>query len=405
MPLPPEVIRLAPELFRRVGIPYYQGFSPNSQRALSDIVEIGLGNARIVRKQAVDTRLRKALDGASHLDEFAAAFGFLEEAAGNYFAGRFGLVGRYLTDVASRRRQFNIERARLGLLSYALLDRHGDCVLPFLATVGVPRERAIEEFKERVRTVLLQKARAWQAADLPRNAAHREGVRLYIEYALQWGVEAPWPVRSHGFGAYRKKPTALDDKTLEGYFGRTQAYMHDLGLVGSQSRGAPLQLTSRGREQTRALAAEGFDPADDRGLSPSFEAIHDAFSIDFARYQAVFRPLTHATLERLAVASAFPGRGLTDWSNVPDIVNEYGSIVGALSESLSGSARLDAVRLAMFLYSLGVGVPAALAPRDETEHGLNDNAAIDLAVRDPKHFGLGHARSGRRFWSVSVLRR
>jgi hypothetical protein len=394
----PEISRLVPELFRRVGIPYYQGFAPDGQRALSGIVEIGLAGARIARKQTVDLRLRRELGGSSHLDEFAVAFGFLEEASGNYFAGKFGLVGRYLSDVAQRERHFNLDRARHAMLTYAVLERHGDCVLPTIAVLGSARRQGDFEFKRRMQSLLQRKAETWRDGDLPRNAAYREGVRLYSIYVHEWRIPPLWPTRASGLGIYGKKPNQLDDKTIDGYFGRTVAYLNSLELA------IPSSLTDKGISLARCLDDGGFAPDGDIGLSPSFETIHDAFSIDFGRYRDIFKPATQGTFERLAASVSLPGRALVDWHDVPNIETEYAAIVEALSESLSGSARLDAVRLALFLYSVGLGVPGDLDGEASPEE-LNSDAAVIIARDNPRRFGLGHARSGRRFWSVTILRR
>jgi hypothetical protein len=201
-----------------------------------------------------------------------------------------------------------------------------------------------------------------------------------------------------GLGAYGKKPNQLDDKTVEGYLGRTLAYLNNLDLA------VPSALSDKGNSLARTLEAEGFVPDGDLGLSPSFEAIHDAFSIDFDRYRDTFTPVTQGTFERLAAAASLPGRSLVDWHEVPNIEAEYAFIVDALSESLSGSARLDAVRLAMFLYSTGLGVPGNL-DGESAPGELNSDAAVVIARDNPRRFGLGHARSGRRFWSVTILRR
>jgi hypothetical protein len=407
--LPPEVARLVPELFRRVAIPYFEGFSGDRQSALADIVDVGLGGNRIARKQAVELRLKKYLEirlgrqlkDAPHLDEFAVAFGYLEAASGNYFAGRYGLVGRYLEGVPARERRFSLERARLGLLVYSLLDRHGDCVLPALSTAGMVRKSAFDRFYAGVQEVLRGKATAWRGADFPRNAAYREGSRLYTEYLMQWAVPSPWPAVSHSAG-YPKKVDAHELKTIDGYLGRTYAYLQDLGFITLAKTGAT--LTSRGDVLVSALAEEGFAPSDDYGLSPSFEAIHDGFSVEYAKYANVFRPLCAATMERLIAATAQPGRDLIPWADVPELRSEYPNIVGALSESLSASARLDSVRLAMFLYSLGLGTPAVLDESASADRHLNTGAEVAIALESPKAFGLGHARSGRRFWSVTQLR-
>lgn len=404
MPLPPEVNRLVPELFRRVSIPYYKGFSEDNQRALSGIVTTGLAGHRAARKQLVANRLKGAPDGGSHLDEFAVSFGFLEEASGNYVVGRYGLVGEYLRNAASRHRQFSQDRAVRALLIYALLDRHGDCLVPLLALIREREQTAA--FAARVSATLLRKAEVWRLADLPRNAAYREGVRLYGEYANEWQVPSPWPQRVV-MPRYARRPLGLSEKTVEGYLGRTVAYATDLKLVAGAA--ASLSLTAPGEALAAALSDEGLAPSANIGLPPTFEAIHDAFSIDYGRYASAFVPLTHGGVERLVSSAVLPYRERTSWEEVPDIGAEYGQIVSSLSEALSGSARLDSVRLAMFLYAVGRGVAPVLdngplgAPGGAFE--LNENAAVRLASTDTRKYALGHARSGRRLWSVSLLRK
>ena len=400
MPLPPEVRRLVPELFRRVSIPYYKGFSADNQRALSGIVTIGLAGHRAARTKLVADRLKKAPDGGTHLDEFAVAFGFLEETTGNYVVGRYGLMGQYIEDAAARHRQFSSERAVRALLTLALLDRHGDCLLPLLAQVTT--RDGSPAFAERVRATLGAKALAWNKADLPRNAAYREGVRLYSEYLGEWAVPSPWRERTVA-PRYTQKPTALSDKTVDGYLGRTAAYASDLKLVDGSA--PSLHLTAAGEALVAALDEEGLSPASNIGLPPTFEAVHDAFSVDLPKYSAAFAPLTQGGLERLVSSAVLPHKERVPWEEVPDIIAEYGQIVSSLSEALSASARLDSVRLGMFLYAIGRGVAPTLDNQSDGPFDLNDNAAVKLASGDARKYALGHARSGRRLWSVAVLRR
>lgn len=400
MPLAPEVRRLVPELFRRVGIPVYRGFSSSKQRALADIVRVGLGDHRAARKQIVVERLKAYPDGGEHLDEFAAEFGFLEDMSGNYVIGRYGQMGDYIEDAARRHRQFNSDRASRALMIYVLIERHGDCLVPLLAQVDAAEDR--EGFVARVRDTLTTKANAWFESDLPRNAAFREGWRLYEEYLTEWDTPRPRPSRALS-GSYGKKAKPLAPKTLDGYWGRTAAYAGDLDLV--RGSGASLMLTPAGHTIAQSLQAIGLGPSANRGISPSFEAIHDAFSVDYSRYESNFRPVTHGTLETITGAAVLPGKAPIPWRELPDINSEYSSIVTALNEPLSGSARLDAVRLAMFLYGIGRGVVPTLDDNENGKGELNANAPAQLAAADPHRYALGHARSGRRLWSVAILRR
>jgi hypothetical protein len=341
------------------------------------------------------------------LDEFAAAFGFLEESAGNYFAGKFGLVGSYVSAKREGHRYFDDERARTALLLYSLLEKHGDCVLPVLSIISQGNDLNETTFSEAIARSVLAKAERWSGSALPRNQAFQFAETRYGEYVAEWAPDsariASQPTR------VRQRPIKpLEEKTKRGYLQRTVRYLTDLAVLAR--RAGSWQLTGSGNAMVSCGTSLGIAlPSAIPELPPSLEVVHDAFSIDEARYDEIFQPrVDHGILERLVASFIFPETPVSVWreSERPsqNLIGEYQNVVSELSENLTGAARLDAVRLALYIFSIGIGSPMTLASEESAER-LNENAAVQIGLSDPHRFMLGHARSGRRFWSVTLLRR
>ena len=369
------------------------------------VVDVGLGTSQIARRETV--RLRLASRGGSnrsvsgdHIDEFALAFGFLEESSGNYFAGKFGLVGQYVAARARGRGYFDQNRAQAALLFYSALERHADCIFPLIVAISQDIEAPRALFAELIRRNVEFKKSRWMEADLPKNQAYQVGAEKYREYATEWAeVDSADPHNQ----SRPRGPKRLVEKTRDGYYQRTVRYMSDLGFVSIGSDRKP-RLSGRATEMVMMAEAQGVSFSRDVAeLPPSMEAIHDAFSINEERYLQIFQPMVDQGLfERLVGTFAMPNTQLVAWEEVPGIAEEFPVIVDSLSENLTGSARLDAVRLAMFIYSIGAGRPTVL---DSGAGSLGQSAAVELGLANPRKFMLGHARSGQRFWSVTLLRR
>jgi hypothetical protein len=464
----PEVERLLREAFRRVAIPYSGVFASLQADTVTRILRYGLADDAIARKTVVKSRLqgsalgkwvcpRRALPESpttagrskhslgtllhaepldrpglcpvldektgqpcntqlraqdTHLDELAAAFGFLEETRGGYIRGRFGLVAEYVQTLQTPGRYFDAERAMKALFLYTLLERHGDFVLPaLLSTLETTVEDPNAAFTARVRQNLNKKLRRLRDSDLPRSAAFHALLSVLTRHSSEWAVEtaALWPVNS------RRSPSQLahagiSDKTLSSYLPRTISYLADLGYAQRQAGPASrVYLTTSGERLIGAVeSGMQIRLSDATELPPSFEAVHDAFSLDWARYLRVFTPaVTQARLEATVTAAILPDRPVVSWKrDEVDLQYVYRGIVEKLGTRLSNAARIDVVRLALFIRSIGTGVPLRMIGDDPASEGdPNDNAAVRIPLGDPKHYLLGHARTGRRFWTVALLRK
>ena len=402
--LTPDTKRLLPEVFRRVAVPYSGAFSASGRSALSHIVSTALGGAPAAPKHAVTIRLA-AIEGhptgrrsqESHLDEFAVAFGFLEDAGTTFIPGKFALAMHFLHHAPSSGGHVNIERGERAIWLYALLERHGDCLLPFLE-LSSGGEANVVPFIRRIQDALNFKIQRLKTSQLPRNASFHEALSALTRMAVAWGA-APAQARP---SLRRPKGGKLDTNTLAGYLSRTRAYAAGTELIdgaGRNSTGADLLL----REWR--VKGSGLDVLE---IPPSAEAIHDAFSIDPLRYAAVFRPPVSAgVFESLIYSLVLPARDAQPWEDA-EMAGILAAAVETLAEPLSNSARVDSVRLALFAYFAAVGRPIRLDSQ-QTAEGVdtdyNANAVVQLGLSNPRLFHLGHARTGRRFWSITLLRR
>jgi hypothetical protein len=405
--LAPETRRLLPEVFRRIAVPYAGAFGSTGRGALASIVEIALAGGHVAPKHAVKIRLSSAAGESharsngskGHLDEFAAAFGFLEEAGSNYISGKYAVVSALIGDLARRHRYFDAERAQIAIFLYALLERHGDCLLPYLI-LSRRGEATFPRFLELIRTSLQHKKTRFENAELPRNASFHEAVGALRRYAIEWGVDSAVR-RTRREGAARP---LREDKTLPGYFARTAAYCDDLGLTRRAGH-TPTDLGQRLISAWESAANASLVPTAAE-IPPSFEAIHDAFSVDWSKYARVFSPqITASTFEAVVQSTVLPHVARQGWRDA-DLFEDYAAIVSEVSEPLSGAARIDAVRLGLFTLGVGVGRPVDLADLpDNGGYDPNAQAAVALGLGNPRRFLLGHARSGRRFWTVAQIRR
>lgn len=346
-----------------------------------------------------------------HLDEFAASIGFLEQTGDNYIRGKFGLAAEFVHEMASSVRPghlFNPARAFSGLIFYAFIERHGDLLLPALGASLWHADDPGSAFRSLVRANLDKKARRLGASSLPRNAAFHRAAAEIERHRQEWGTETPDTRKS------RTKPREpLDDKTLSGYFSRTVSNLEDLGFLEREIRGKRAELKPLGERLVAAFERQGLLRSEDRTeIPPSFETAHDAFAVTWERYSEIFAPpVSQGTIEQIVRESLLPGAAAPYWkvsaADLDELKCVYHEAVPILAERLTGAARLDAVRLALFLYGLGTGHPVTLEDQAlrTPEGDPNGNAAVEIALANPAQYLLGHARMGRRFWSVARARR
>jgi hypothetical protein len=453
----PDIRRLLPEIFRRVAIPYYGGFTTEQRVSFANIVRIALGDDAIAKKATVRTRLtgpgigewvcprkeqpsrrpsassesRSALvhpktyqeagrcpvvdetgkicnmplrPQETHWDEFAVAFGFLEDTDGSYIRGKYGLVSEFLTTTKSDTEYFDTQRALRALFLYTLLERHGDFLVPALQIARQNNQTASDQFLQEVRSSLQLKVDRAAGSGLPRNAAYHAMDEGLHRFSAEWNV-ASARTRGTGVSLAQRLTKPLSEKTLSGYYGRTLSYLEEVGAL--ERRGSNkniIALTDLGARFWRSLGVIGLGEAGTLEVPPSFETIHDAFSVDQEKYESTFRPpITQGRFERVIRSTLLPDRPTTPWRLSEDNFKRlYPEVVFALGERLSGAARLDVVRLALFTHSIGA---ARAVEFDDDERDLNANLVVDIAREDPSHYLLGHARTGRRFWSVALVRR
>ena len=339
----------------------------------------------------------------THWDEFAAAFGFLEESDDSYIRGKYGLVSAFLVN-RSDTEYFNQGQALKALFLYALLERHGDFVVPALQIAGQSDQKENDRFLEEVRLNLRLKLNRAAACGLPRNAAyHAMDVELQ-KYAAQWSLPFT-TTRGPAASSPRQLAKPLSEKTLSGYYDRTLSYLEEVKTL--ERRGSNkniIVLTEIGKRLLSGLEDVGIGRVEQTEVPPSFETIHDAFSIERDKYDRLFTPpITQGAFERVIMSALLPDKPLIPWKrHEEDFKERYMEVVQHLGERLSSAARLDVVRLALFTYSIG---KARAAQFDDSEGDLNANLVVDIARQDPSRYILGHARTGRRFWSVAFIRR
>ena len=398
MPLNPETRRLLPEVFRRVAVPYAGAFSTNSRATLADVVAVALGPRQVAPKHTVRHRL-SVREGSpasdSHLHEFATAFGFLEESGSNYIPGKYALVTHYIRHGGQTHPYYERDRAESAVWLYALLERHGDCLIPFMHLMRQNLSHASGEFVDLVRKSLTLKLVRLRDSSLPRNASFHEAVSALVRYSTAWGVPTKRP-------SSVRPAERLDEKTLQGYFGRTATYASDNGLV---IRSRETRVSDKGERLMVAWDAFTTAGSTTFEIPPSVEAVHDAFSIEWSKYRETFFPAISAgAMEHLVSEVVLPDALPVPWST-QDLEEEYARVVAAIGDSISGAARVDALRLAIWAHGIALGRRYVLdSEQPDDEFDPNANAAVQIGLANPRRYHLGHARSGRRFWSVTLLR-
>jgi hypothetical protein len=144
-------------------------------------------------------------------------------------------------------------------------------------------------------------------------------------------------------------------------------------------------------------------------IDPSFESVHDVFGISSSKYLKTYDHGASVGVFEFAIAEAMNlSSNPIPWGEIElDLSCEIKGVIAAVGESISATARLDDVRLALFLYFLGRGKYILMdnASLDSGNLEVNGNAVAEITVTRPKYFRVGHARSGTRIWSVSRLRR
>lgn len=189
---------------------------------------------------------------------------------------------------------------------------------------------------------------------------------------------------------------------------RTVGFGCDTGCPRSENS---YELSSLGKLLVSTLQQEGIMISEDTcHLPPSFEAIHDVFSISFDRYQAIFTPsVMQQTIERIIMGTILPEMHPVLWTKYRgEIAGLLPAVVKTVGNKINEGARIDTVRLAIFLHQIAKGIPTIMENPDDdvanAEFGLRNNAVIDLAAEDTNRFILGSARVGRRLWSINHLR-
>jgi hypothetical protein len=454
---PPEVTRLGVEAVRIVSIPIASGFSSEDEQSnLMSVVRVGLGNDLVTKKRVVEIRLKgegvgkwecpklsKGHKGApihafrrgkelrysgfcqwpaeekpgelcgrrlipldTHWHEFAEAFGFLESSRDNYIRGKFGLVANYLIEAASDSNgYFGLDRAARALYLYALLERHGDFVLPVLAAFDKSSEidktwsaRILDVFRSNLQLKLTMLDRS----SLPRNQGFFT-LKTRVEDALYRKFVDPPP-------SEKSPKHELTKDTQYAYPVRTRTFLQDTGIF-EEKRGVKVayEFTELGHDLVSALNSEGMlTGAESRQIPPSFEAIHDAFSVTWQKYADSFTPAVSCQIfEQIIMRTVLPNSTPVYWKKYEgELAGLLPRIIRSVGNRIADGARIDTVRLALFLHQIGKGQPVLLDNQLENDGPANPNnhAVAELALKDPSRYMVGHARTGRRLWTVALLR-
>jgi len=463
---PPEITRLRSEMFRAVFIPYSSGFSLEDRLNLVSVVTVGLSSDQVARKSTVESRLKsmgwgtwvcptavvhrassstrgvptrpedssnmhlKEYDhpGActeidsrtgrtcsrrlhlqgTHLQEFASAFGFLELMQGAYIRGKYGAVAQYIDELPTHG-YFDRLRARRALLLYALIERNGDFTVPamFAAASGDPNPN--QSFIRALRANIKAKIQRLGGNWLPRTAPYHAMMTELRNKELRFADIVPVGPTGLPRKDASRPVGPLSDKTLSSYLSRTITYLQDLGFaVRFRDSSQTPQPGQSGRDLIQALREHGFASDDQRTeIAPSFEAIHDAFAIKYAQYHKyVDPPVNSAVLEGIVCRTLFPDRPRVSWHEQEyEIACVLPRVIQSVGERLSGNARIDVVRLAVLIHFFGSGIPLIVADEYAADgYDPDRNCVTTVALRNPKRYSVGHARSGQRLWSVGLVR-
>ena len=288
----------------------------------------------------------------------------------------------------------------LALFLYALLEHHGYFVVPAMAIAKSKLAEPSDRFVAQVRTNLRIKLDRTRESHLPRNAAYHAMETELRRHAAEWGLE----ITSSSSNAIRHRQL-ISPKTLASYYGRTLSYFEEVQLLvrGGSNKGS-ISFTESGERFLACLRTVGFGNGGSTEVPPSFETVHDAFSLDKERYEDAFRPsVSQAIFESVIRSTLLPSHPPSSWRGDEARLKElYPRALIAASERLTNAARLDVVRLSLFAYTIGAARPIVF---EDDGGDLNDNAVVEIARQDPSNYLLGHARSGQRFWSVALMRR
>lgn len=424
-----QVQRLLPEVFRAVGTALAPGFDSGDDKTSLSLVDItrvclgpapavavGMAKLRLVAHSGVKKALIKKQIDSEHRDELALSFGFLERSGENYVRGIFGMIPLVFDALESKDNLFDRQRAIRGLLLLSLLARNGDAVVAVVSSLM--RNEGTKQSTAAIRMLengIPRRYSALKASQLPAGIARLEVERHLHDLVLRWQpkqrrspedsnpAEDPPPSRQ-----LLKEPTRpLSDSARNGYYSRTVTYLEDLGLCQRQPEEAI--LTASGLRLAKALALCGYVnlDSDKVALPPSYEAVHDAFSVSWGAYTTLGEPPnTRGMLENIVQSTVLNSSAPVPWrTRQSELKDFFHTIVTASAEINSRTARIDTIRCAMFLYCLGRGEAVML---DEDNWGrdrdLNANAPVEFALRDPGRYSVGRGAAGRRFWSITLQR-
>lgn len=407
MQQPTEIRRAVAEAVRVVRIPYARAFSGDSN--VEEIARVGMASDTVVNRRVIRIRLtthdnKRQAGGMTHPEEFAAAFGYLDLVGVTCRKGKFALAEQYVRHRAEGGGYFDTQRATLGLRMYALLEKHGDMVLPVLKALEESPSpgRMADEAVRIFRNTLALRYRQLNSPELPRNQAHHALREELARYLLEWDVEKS---RNHPRPASAAK--ILEPKTRLAYPSRTYAYLAEIGAVADGS-GHGRSLTSLGLALVAALKREALNHEDESAqLPPTFEAIHDGFSITWEKYVSIFAPpVAQGSFERVVQSALLPSNPPSGWREEElSLKDELPDVVAQVGDSLTRSARIDIVRLALFLGRLGSGRPIILDDSHELRSDPLKNGVSQILLDEPRRYMVGHSRSGQRLWSVALVRR
>ena len=457
--LPPEIRRLMNEIVRAVRIPYAPGFNPDLP-TLPTIVRTAMGTDVIARKQSVRIRLQergigkwvcsrkergkgaflhahqadapglcvqRMADGTEcglslrpadrKLDEFAEAFGFLERSTAGYIRGKFGFVSNFLSTSSETEGYFDSDRANKALSIYALLERHGDFVLPTLCVTmqdGTYKSGQKEDVKKLFKDNLERKLEVLQ------NSKLRSSQALYLWQSQLNETISKWVGDGQKVGDNEKCPCGSGKRfkicqcgwlvrgTRDGYVSRTVTYLTDLMLmkkvVGARDK---YELTALGQNLCDALRAEGMlSNKSVCSIPATFEAVSDNFGVTWQTYSEMsYPPITHSTFERVIMRGLLPNTPSVPWSEYSSELRDIlPHAIRSTGDKATRRARIENVRLALFVNQIGTGRPTLLGSNSDDEDERKDrNVIFQLAVKEPNRYSLGRARSGRYF-SIALLR-
>ena len=388
------------------------------KRWVQKVAAAAMGSDKIADLRRVDLRIRALIketeyklgsDGRIHDHEAAVEWGFLERMRSQYVAGRYLSISNSFEDLTAEAPRLVFSRAIEGLYLHSLLERNSDTILPALKLIHDYGEVDQAQFEE----CISQNSQHKQLSVSNANFRPSTSLHIYKTKLNEWSINwANAPNRaSKVFRPNANVPEQFESKTRAGYRQRAVRILGELGYK-EEVNGRP-RLTETGTRLYAALSDQGWIREGKNEfrstIDPSAETVTDALSITIETYSNTYSHSSRAGMFEEVIAKTLIPEAIPEpWQeNELAIACLMRGAIRMLGDSISATARIDDLRLAIFLYMIGKDKYIQFDDEQKgwQNYDVNRNGIARIALKNPLDFRVGHARASNRIWSVSLVRK